>query len=419
MPVMDLGDWLDEQMEIALAPMLLQDAAAEHGVLWYAKRLSANDTQATGGHQAGFYIPKRIAFLLIPSLHQPSELNPRVEFEMLVDSHPEAREVRAIWYNKKLHGGTNDEVRVTGLGGASRSPLLDPALTGALAVFAFHQGTPPKGLVCHVWVCEHDTEADLIEERIGPVETGQGRLWPDLLAPLNQPGRCWLEPDELPRTWLDNYPTGEEVLRKVLELRPERSASADARLSRRRDCEEALFYSIENAIEFPRIRERFWSFDSFGEIIDHMMPSIQRRRSRSGNSLQLQIREIFREEGLDEGTDFSYQPISERRNRPDFLFPSVAAYRDQKYPQDRLRMLAVKTSLRDRWRQVLREADRIGKKHLLTLDTAVTEELLNDIDQADIQLVVPRSLHRKYPDSARATLQTVEEFIGEVRALAG
>ena len=417
MPVIDLGDWLDEQMEQALEPFL-QDIGAEYGALWYAKRLSANDTQATGGHQAGFYVPKRIAFLLIPSLDRPSEPNPRVEFEMLVDSHPEAREVRAIWYNNKLRGGTRDEVRVTGLGGASRSPLLDPDLTGALAVFAFRQGTSTKGLTCHVWVCEHETEADLIEERIGPVETGQGRVWPDLFAPLSQPGRCWLEPDELPGAWLASYPTGEEMLRKVLELRPERSANADVRLSRRRDCEEALFYSVENAIEFPRILERFWSFDSFSEVIDYMMPSIQRRRSRSGNSLQLQIREIFREEGLNEGMDFSYQPISERRNRPDFLFPNVAAYRDPTYPQERLRMLAVKTSLRDRWRQVLREADRIEKKHLLTLDTAVTEELLRDIDQAGVQLVVPRPLHRKYPDSVRATLQTVEEFLGEVRALA-
>ena len=48
MPIPDLGDWLDEQQQ--------------DGVLWYLKRLSANDTQASGGHQAGFHIGQGSSF---------------------------------------------------------------------------------------------------------------------------------------------------------------------------------------------------------------------------------------------------------------------------------------------------------------------------------------------------------------------
>ena len=43
----------------------LQDwLASVSGVewVWFAKRLSANDTGATGGHQVGLYLPKDIAF---------------------------------------------------------------------------------------------------------------------------------------------------------------------------------------------------------------------------------------------------------------------------------------------------------------------------------------------------------------------
>lgn len=48
--IADLNDWLDEQ--------------SRTDIIWYIKRLSANDTLATGGHQAGPYIPKD--FLFIP-----------------------------------------------------------------------------------------------------------------------------------------------------------------------------------------------------------------------------------------------------------------------------------------------------------------------------------------------------------------
>ena len=75
----------------------------------YVKRLSGNDTQLTGGHQAGPYIPKKIIFDLFPSLQLSGKLNPRVDFQVVVDSHntPE-HSVNAIWYNNKVvDGGTS------------------------------------------------------------------------------------------------------------------------------------------------------------------------------------------------------------------------------------------------------------------------------------------------------------------------
>src|SRR4051794_23680962 len=50
------------------------------------KRLSANDTGATGAHQSGIYLPSRIAFLIAPELEfNPDE--PRVLRELKVVSH--------------------------------------------------------------------------------------------------------------------------------------------------------------------------------------------------------------------------------------------------------------------------------------------------------------------------------------------
>ena len=145
---------------------------------------------------------------------------------------------------------------------------------------------------------------------------------------------------------------------------------------------------------------------------------LQRRKSRAGRSLELQAREIFVEEGLIEGTMFSHGSTSENGKKPDFLFPSAAAYRDSSYPKARLRMLASKTTAKDRWRQILNEADRIDRKHLLTLQEGVSEPQVAEMKAANVQLVVPAGLIAKYPKSIRPELMTLDSFIYEVRTLA-
>ena len=71
-----------------------------------------------------------------------------------------------------------------------------------------------------------------------------------------------------------------------------------------------------------------------------------RRTAGSGLPLELHARTIFEEEGL----RYSHGEVSEGKKRPDFLFPSAAAYRDARVPAEKLRMLAVKTTCKDRWR---------------------------------------------------------------------
>ncbi|WP_269208154.1 type II restriction endonuclease [Sphingopyxis sp. MC1] len=103
--------------------------------------------------------------------------------------------------------------------------------------------------------------------------------------------------------------------------------------------------------------------------------------------------------------------------RPDFLFPSQAAYRDPAFPAERLRMLAAKTTLKERWGQVLREADRIPVKHILTLQEGVSESDFREITGAGIVLVVPQALHQRFPKPVRSSLLTLEAFLAEVRLL--
>jgi len=125
------------------------------------------------------------------------------------------------------------------------------------------------------------------------------------------------------------------------------------------------------------------------------------------------MREVLVEEGFREKQDFTYQPKA--GNNPDFLFPNEAAYLDTTFPRERLRMLAVKTTFRDRWRQVTEECSDLPIRHLLTLQEGVSEAQFRMITNAGIRLVVPEKLIAKYASSIRPHLLTVEAFMAEVR----
>lgn len=188
----------------------------------------------------------------------------------------------------------------------------------------------------------------------------------------------------------------------------------DVRLLRRRQCEYEMFLSIEEAVYLPKITGGFTSVDGFLGLAQTILQS---RKSRSGNSLELHAREIMSEEGLVAGTSFTHRPIIEGGKRPDFLFPSKIAYENLQFPETKLRMLAAKTTCKDRWRQIINEADRIHIKHLLTLQEGVSEGQFREMTEAGVQLVVPNGLHRAYPDGVRPHLITFESFIADVRIL--
>ncbi len=99
----------------------------------YIKRLSANDTGATGGHQVGLYIPSNIVEKLFPSINHTRELNPSVFLTAHVSSHdcPDTQ-ARAIYYNNRYFGKTRNEKRITRWGRGS--PLQNPENTGAITI---------------------------------------------------------------------------------------------------------------------------------------------------------------------------------------------------------------------------------------------------------------------------------------------
>jgi len=338
--------------------------------------------------------------------------NPEVQMDARIDSHAERRTVRAVWYNNKARNlGTRNETRITNWGGKS-SPLLDPANTGSLAIFVFLIGEN----VLHVWVCASGSEEDRVEEQFGDVTAGISFSWEPGHSPelLNFPAPCSYDAETMPSEWNHRFPSAEELVRRSVDLRPLPGTLADERLLTRRRCEFGLFQSIERIVSMPRVAAGFESLEDF---IDAAQTLLQRRKSRAGLSLEYQTKAILHEEGFENGHNMSFKPRIENGKEPDLLFPSAAAYNDPSFPASRLRMLGLKTTLRDRWRQVLNEADRIENKHILTLQDSLSEGQFREMRAANVTLVVPDELRTGYPESVRNELVSLQDFIAEVRML--
>jgi len=371
---------------------------------WYVKRLSANDTLANHSHQVGPYVPKPVFFDLFPSTKSGGS-NPDAMFTCSIDSPaaPE-RTLRAIWYNQK----TRNECRITRWGGGD-SPILDPDSTGSVCVFAFHQQAGHDADHCRIWLCDLFEEGTL-QDRTGPVEPGiplvmEGGLTRAHAELIVEARSCWLSEAELPADWLREFPSARDIVAKAVELRPLRGEPADTRLLSRRDCEFAVFRSLENVVVLPQLKQ---GFDSVDEFIAYGHSIANRRKSRSGWSLEYQLAEIFTEERV----AFSHGETSEGHKKPDFLFPSAEAYRKKQQP---LAMLAAKTTCKDRWRQILNEADLIPEKHLLTVQEGLSENQFKEMQDAGVKLVVPRKLQDRYPKPIRRHLLSLDDFLGEVR----
>lgn len=112
------------------------------------------------------------------------------------------------------------------------------------------------------------------------------------------------------------------------------------------------------------------------------------------------------------------RPVPSRKEiRSQIFIPSAQAYHDEAFPEQKLRMLAVKTTCKDRWRQILNEADRIQDIYLFTLQEGVSVAQFQEMQQERVRLVVPSSLHDKYPKTIREYLISLETFIDETKAL--
>lgn len=177
--------------------------------------------------------------------------------------------------------------------------------------------------------------------------------------------------------------------------------------------EEALFMCMERILIQDRLQTGFISGDTVDVdgFIRFSLSVNNRRKSRAGFSFENHLEALFSSQHI----RYSHTPMTENRSKPDFIFPSIELYRDTRYPAAQLTMLGAKTTAKDRWRQVLEEADRIDRKHLITLEGAISENQTNEMISRNLQLVVPAPIHESFSEAQQGWLYSVEDFLTEVK----
>jgi len=186
--------------------------------------------------------------------------------------------------------------------------------------------------------------------------------------------------------------------------------NADAALLAFVDREEKVFRAIEKILVTRKLEEGFLSVDDF---ISYSLSVQNRRKSRMGFALQNHLSRIFTARQL----RFDAQVITEGRNRPDFIFPGGQEYHDLDFNAELLVMLAAKSSLKDRWRQILDEAERIPSKHLCTLEQAISVDQTRAMAGRMVTLVIPSAFHVTYTAEQQRNLWSIDQFVDYVKSV--
>jgi EcoRII C terminal len=176
--------------------------------------------------------------------------------------------------------------------------------------------------------------------------------------------------------------------------------------------EEAMFRQLEKKIVSERLRAGFVIAESVDVdgFLSFSLSVQNRRKSRMGLSFENHLSAVFRQHEI----KFERGCVTERGNKPDFLFPAGRNYHDPLFPSEALTMLAAKSTCKDRWRQVLPEADRLPQKHLITLEPAISGAQTAQMEESNLQLVVPLSIQSSYTDGQREWLMSLKGFLGDV-----
>lgn len=329
------------------------------------------------------------------------------------------------WYDARRKHPTRTEYRlyypsneVTKVMKPGDAFFLVMMVDGSLLVIVAPAGSTVQNQLCWLFGVESLPEKGFsyqaIDRGYDPVlDFGTRYVLDELGIEVEEPEAALL--DRLVEPFGTDFPTTRNFSCLARESLPEVSVldDPDVALVMWMEREEQLFRRLERRVVEKRIAE---GFGTAGNVdVDgflHFSLSVQnRRKARVGLALENHLEAVFQAHDIRYGRGVR----TENRNRPDFLFPGEKAYHDGQFPQGRLTMLGAKSTLKDRWRQVLSEAERIPEKHLITLEPGISGHQTREMKVKQLQLVIPEPLHDSFRLEQRGWLMNLAGFIDLVR----
>ena len=365
----------------------------QHSIVSYCKFISANDSGETGGHQAGFYVPKDAAVELTGvdiSKGQNDKKPMRIDWgdDVITDSV-------MTYYGV----GSRNETRITCFGRGF--PYLSKESTGDLFILAKVEEEQYKAAIL---TTEEEIDDFLATFNLSPIETNR-------IIQIQKP----LTAEDVIEQAIEKYEDfpsslvmsglAQDIGYQVDKVSPQLlERDPDTALLQWIELEYALFRALERKIYLPLIRPGFSDVELFISLANQVL---NRRKSRAGHSLEHHLAKVFGMNGL----PYEEQVITEGNKRPDFIFPNGSSYHNPEYPINKLMFLGVKTTCKDRWRQVINEADRIEHKYLFTLQQGISSNQLEEMRAENVTLVVPKIYINTYPPVFRDSIYSLKQFI--------
>ncbi len=366
----------------------------------WCRYITANDTGQTGGHQSGFYVPKCAAPLLFDELGRKGENKEKTVSILWQDDFYTTSRMK--YYGQ----GTRNEYRITRFG--RDFPFLNDEYIGSLLILS---KMTDSDYVAYVLSSDDDIDGFYAYFNLSPNETNQlitaGGTDPDKKLEMFFQEHV-RELDDFPTT-LQMSSLAQLNFNKAHSIsKSDFIKSPDSLLLSWLDAEYRLFRLIEEKIYSGKLKNAFESVDEFVRIANEVL---NRRKSRAGKSLEHHLSELFSKNDL----VFEEQALTEGKKRPDFLFPNSSCYHNFEFPAEYLVVLGAKTTCKDRWRQVLSEADRVEEKYLFTLQQGISLSQLKEMSDAKLTLIVPKPYIQSFPKAYQNQLKDLSEFIGIVK----
>lgn len=404
------------------------------------KKLSRNDTSwadDSGKHQAGFYIPTAIRESgFFPPLEAINPAKPHIFFAELQVLWPQTGE--STLSNMRHYSNKGSETHFTRLPKA-----LFQDLTPASLLLAGRFPRPVAG--CGWWIVILDSageEAELLETVLDiPVDFHHGifptqdfksaqRADQNELEQLIEQFREAIQTGTLAdlAARYGTIPDPATIARQAREqwLQIEGFASfdpwaiaepGDAIMKISREIE----YRIYRGHELRRRASELLSILSGGsdlattvvrkypEIDAVLLSASQQRKTRAGRSFEHHIAAA-----LEAGNVLYQEQAVTGGRRPDFVMPDLLTLSSKTRSRSDALVLAAKTTLRERWKQV--SSERLNcDVYLATVDDRVAKTSIHEMASAGIQLVVPESLKESSEAhyKGESNVLTFREFFDE------
>ena len=372
----------------------------------YCHYITPNDVGKTGGHQCGFTFAKPCYKMFFD---EPSEKGTNKEVFVKIDWQKgrTTTESRAIYYGV----GTRNEYRLTRFGKGFE--FLREDYIGCLQIMTRNHDGEYFAYV----LSNQDNIEDFMDTFSLDVTKGNQVIDKSVNISPDQKLR-----DDF-TAFIDSridFPDTVEMASFVRKCVINAKKYTDQRISNEADriilewtdAEYQLFRGLEEKIYRPVFTR---PFDSCQSLVDFSNTILNRRKSRAGKSLEHHLAEIFTASRL----RFEEQVITENNKKPDFIFPDGESYHNIWFPADKLTMLGAKTTCKDRWRQVLNEADKIPHKHLFTLQRGVSKNQLLEMKDENLTLVVPKDNKSLFLPEFHDNIMSLSDFIVMVRERQG